>query len=306
MMKTYTIKRDTKLIENENEITLRRGVIHKNELTIDKEKSSKEFLTGFQSLVKNGTFKVSSDNPIYDDFESLSKFDFLTVAQEKNAISLLVVDDVLIGKAKPHFSEHVKIMAASDFLSASELSVLLEDKNILQVTTISEHKQQLLTNFGHIYLMTSMTSLSFLRGFNKLMKLTEQIHTIAVFDNKNIFISCIQHGETGCYECLEQQMMSRFEGVVEDYMIDFAMDVSTSELLIAIALIKKDMANIHTYGQSALLGNVIHFNIDHYEYSFNTNRIQSTCSTCATFNNILFEEQNIRSVNILKEMMQHD
>ncbi|HAZ5607721.1 TPA: bacteriocin biosynthesis cyclodehydratase, partial [Staphylococcus aureus] len=32
----------------------------------------------------------------------------------------------------------------------------------------------------------------------------------------------------------------------------------------------------------------------------------STCSTCSTINNVLFKEQNIKSANILKRMLEND
>ncbi|WP_308633317.1 hypothetical protein [Marinilactibacillus psychrotolerans] len=163
-----------------------------------------------------------------------------------------------------------------------------------------------LAEVEHVYLLTKMLDVSLLRGFNKLMKLIEKVNTIAFFDNENVFVTCIEHGETGCYECLEQQLMSHFEGYANDYIEPTETDISTAELFFALSIIEKEIENINIYSQSSLLGNIIHFNINNYEYSFNTNRIQSCCSTCSTFNNVLFEEQNIRSVNVLKELMSND
>jgi len=92
----------------------------------------------------------------------------------------------------------------------------------------------------------------------------------------------------------------------ETILMDVNIDISNAELLFALSIIKKEIENINLYGYSSLTGQLIHFNMNNYEYSFNTNRIQSACPSCATVNNILFEEQNIRSLNVLKELMDND
>ena len=39
------------------------------------------------------------------------------------------------------------------------------------------------------------------------------------YDNENVFFTNIHHGETGCYECLERQLISKFPGTVENYFV---------------------------------------------------------------------------------------
>ncbi|EMF0059268.1 bacteriocin biosynthesis cyclodehydratase [Enterococcus hirae] len=305
-MKTYLIKNGTKIINNDNEFILKRGAIHKSELVISKEDSSNDFVKAFQELIEKKNISISKEYAIYDDFKSLTKFGFLTFAKKELKKPLVIVEDELVEKVTDYLEQYSKVISISEFLTSKEIDLLNEDKNILKLSTIIEQKKLMLKDFEHVYLLTRMFNLSLLRGFNKLMKLTEMINTIAFFDNENVFITCIEHGETGCYECLEQQIMSHFEGFADSYIEQRDMDVSFSELLFALSIVKKEFDNINIYGQSSLLGNCIHFNMNNYEYSFNTNRIQSCCSNCATFNNVLFEEQNIRSVNVLKELMASD
>ncbi|MFL2061320.1 bacteriocin biosynthesis cyclodehydratase [Marinilactibacillus psychrotolerans] len=305
-MKTYTIKKGTNIKESSNEIILKRGVIHKNELIINKEDSSNEFIVTFQKLIKQESVLISHEDSVYDDFETLTKFGFLTVVKSEDEQSLIVVDDELVEKVKTFLNKNIKVTPASSFLTSKEIEILTEDKSILKLSDITEQKKLALAEVEHVYLLTKMLDVSLLRGFNKLMKLIEKVNTIAFFDNENVFVTCIEHGETGCYECLEQQLMSHFEGYANDYIEPTETDISTAELFFALSIIEKEIENINIYSQSSLLGNIIHFNINNYEYSFNTNRIQSCCSTCSTFNNVLFEEQNIRSVNVLKELMSND
>lgn len=59
------------------------------------------------------------------------------------------------------------------------------------------------------------------------------------FDNENVFVTCIEHGETGCYECLERQLLSHFDGVVTDYLVQSENNVSTAELMFVLSIIKK-------------------------------------------------------------------
>lgn len=305
-MKTYTIKKGTNIKESSNEIILKRGVIHKNELIINKEDSSNEFIVTFKKLIKQESVLISHEDSVYDDFETLTKFGFLTVVKSEDEQSLIVVDDELVEKVKTFLNKNIKVTPASSFLTSKEIEILTEDKSILKLSDITEQKKLALAEVEHVYLLTKMLDVSLLRGFNKLMKLIEKVNTIAFFDNENVFVTCIEHGETGCYECLEQQLMSHFEGYANDYIEPTETDISTAELFFALSIIEKEIENINIYSQSSLLGNIIHFNINNYEYSFNTNRIQSCCSTCSTFNNVLFEEQNIRSVNVLKELMSND
>ncbi|WP_323680648.1 bacteriocin biosynthesis cyclodehydratase [Listeria seeligeri] len=249
---------------------------------------------------------LSSENSVYNDLETLLKFGFLTTYDSQGVRALLVIEDNLLDIAKNYFHGEIDIISSSEFFLVKELQSLVENKDILKITKLAKEKEEILKDFNHVYLISNISNISLLRGFNKLMQLINQVNTIAFFDNENVFISCIEHGETGCYECLEQQLLTHFEGLTSDYLDVPENNVSTAELLFVIALIKKEIENISIYGQSSLLGNLIHFNFNNYEYAFNTNRIQSCCSTCATINNVLFEEQNIRSINILKELMSND
>ncbi|MBC1743465.1 bacteriocin biosynthesis cyclodehydratase [Listeria welshimeri] len=305
-MKTFNIRIGTQIFDNDTEIILKRGVIHKNELILNKEGSSKEFITTFKELTSKNSVSISPEDIIYNDFETLIKFGFLTISKNQDSRPLLIVEDNLLDNVRGYFHEEAEIISSSDFLLSKDIRLLTENKDILQLTKLADEKKEAFKNYNHIYLITSILNISLLRGFNKLMQLTNNINTIAFFDNENVFISCIEHGETGCYECLEQQLLTHFDGSVADYLVHSENNVSTAELFFALSLIKKEIENISIYGQSSLLGNLIHFNFNNYEYAFNTNRIQSCCSTCATFNNILFEEQNIRSINVLKELMSGD
>lgn len=301
-MNKFILKKGTQVIQNESELILRRGFIHKNEIIINKEESSNEFIGSFSKLILKGSVSLLNESNSYDDFDTLVKFGFLTVEVSVKELPLVIVEDKLFLFINEFFKEQASVKKLSDIISTEELNTLIEDKDVLKLAQILNAKSELLSNYGHIYLITNLVNLSLLRGFNKLMSSLGKINTIAFFDNANIFITCIEHKQTGCYECLENQILSNFDGYISDYSNIIENDTSNNEIFFVLSIIKKEIENAFIYGQSSLIGNVIHFNFDNYEYSFNTNRIQSCCTTCSTFNNILFEEQNIRSINILKEL----
>ncbi|GHU35516.1 hypothetical protein FACS1894193_08630 [Bacilli bacterium] len=306
MMKIYMIKKGTQVIENDKEIILRRGVIHKNELVINKDGSSEDFMTAFKELQEQEVFAMSAKHSAAEDFATLSKFGYFTMTKSERHKPLIIVDDTWYNDLKAYMGMATEVWRFSSFLSDKEVEILTQDKNILAISEVLENKKNTIENFDHIYLIANMASISSLRAFNRLMQLTEKINTMAFVDNENVYMTGIEHGETGCYECLEQQILTHFDGFVEDYLENASNEVSGSELLFVSSLLRKEIDNLTVYGQSSLLGNMIHFSFNNYEYSFETNRIQSCCTTCATFNHILFEEQNMRSINILKEVKNGD
>ncbi|MBF2663444.1 bacteriocin biosynthesis cyclodehydratase, partial [Listeria seeligeri] len=233
-MKTFNIRTGTQIFSNDIEIILRRGVIHKNELIINIGESSKEFVEIFKELTEKKSITLSSENSVYNDLETLLKFGFLTTYDSQGVRALLVIEDNLPDIAKNYFHGEIDIISSSEFFLVKELQLLVENKDILKITKLAKEKEEILKDFNHVYLVSNISNISLLRGFNKLMQLINQVNTIAFFDNENVFISCIEHGETGCYECLEQQLLTHFEGLASDYLDVPENNVSTAELLFVI------------------------------------------------------------------------
>lgn len=61
------------------EFILKRGVIYKNEIVINKEESLKEFVLIFKELVKKKIIIIFLEDVIYNDFEIFIKFGFLII-----------------------------------------------------------------------------------------------------------------------------------------------------------------------------------------------------------------------------------
>lgn len=66
--------KDLLVIENENEYILRKGFLHSNEVTINKEKSSKEFNSSFSIFVQENSIILNKNDKVYEDFHQLVQF----------------------------------------------------------------------------------------------------------------------------------------------------------------------------------------------------------------------------------------
>lgn len=150
---------------------------------------------------------------------------------------------------------------------------------------------------------------NYLKGINKLTKLISIPYNIGFYDNNNIFATRIIHGETGCYQCLENQILQKFDGYIEDYVSEMDSEKQVFDIKnygVLISIIKSEIEELNLYSDTELRGNVLHFYLPTYEYNFDKNRIQSDCSVCSTINNILYKEQNMKACNILAEVLGND
>ncbi|MBF8418016.1 bacteriocin biosynthesis cyclodehydratase [Heyndrickxia coagulans] len=305
-MTTFIFPNDLLVIENKQEIILRKGVLHKHEIIIDKEKSSSLFVKDFAQFMINKKIIIEENQEDYDDFCKPSQFNLISIEIKNSKDNVLFVNDTLFSFFNKYLKDRAVIKKISDILNRETIVKVNENKDKIALDQIMDKFEQSLSDYGHVYLIDSFFYMTRLRAFNRVMKELKKVNTIAVFDNENILITCIKHGVTGCYQCLEDNIISRFEGRANDYQIKEWDYFNLSEAAYILSIINKELENVEIYGSSSLLGNVMHFYIPNYEYSFNKNRIQSSCSVCSGMENVLFAEQNIRSINVLKELMKHD
>lgn len=94
---------DLVVIENNNEFILRKGFIHVNEVTIDKNGSSPQFVQVFEQFVAAGSLDVREDSDIWEDFRKLAQFYLIDVV---SPVSHLLVGDstVMAGRFAPRFN----------------------------------------------------------------------------------------------------------------------------------------------------------------------------------------------------------
>ncbi len=295
---------DLTMIESETEILLRKGAINVDELVLDKTKSSDAFIKAMEEVRRDGFTEIGENEESYDDFVQLAKFRLMDFESGKKF--LLVIDPEISLWAKEEY-KNTKVLLSTDFLSAGTVILFNEDKKKKELGVITSEFKQKYAEYDHIYYIGVFENILRNRAFNRLMKEAEMEFTMGLVDTDNLYLAGIKPGYTGCYECLEKHIITKFQGTFDDYMQKMEMNnahVTSNEadFHMLIGLILKDMDNIMRYNASTLLGNVLHFYTPNFEYSFNANRRSCGCTACAKINRVRFDEQNMRSINILKEV----
>lgn len=311
MGNTQFIKpKDLVVIENQDEYILRKGFIHINEIIIDKKKSSSNFVNKFRSYIKDGKITLSKEEESHDDFMKLLKFGFLGVKSNDRFLTLLGIENEVLSEILK--AKGIGFKYIDDFIKRENQLIICNDKDVNKINKIKDKVSQELEGYAHIYVMTEFANITQLRALNRVFSALDQEVTIGFVDNDNIYLVAVKPHYTGCYECLENHILSKFPGKVADYEAEYMSteiegDYSlNSNFLILAGFIFKDIENIEKYGMSSLTGNVIHFYSPNFEYSYNANLKSSACNVCAGLNHVRFEEQNIRSINIIKEMVKDD
>ena len=206
--------------------------------------------------------------------------------------------------------EKIKIGTIEDVFDLNDMKAINECKDATLLNNICNKSKKKFAEYNHIYYIDDFCNLNRLRGFNRLMNMLNIENTIGFMDNNNIYLTGIKPRYTGCYECLEKHIITKFSGTMSEYInqynYSFKSKLDMGDISVLMGLVIKDMDNINTYGSSSLTGNVIHMYTPNFEYSYNINRKSSSCSVCAKLNNVMFEEQNIRSVNVIKEAFLDD
>ncbi|WP_191962749.1 bacteriocin biosynthesis cyclodehydratase, partial [Staphylococcus aureus] len=220
----------------------------------------------------------------------------------------IITDKVAKAFFKDHLDQVDEIYEFNEVLERHEIETLNNQKSNLSINEVVKKQQSKLANMN-VFVILSYANQPFIKAFNFLTNLLDITYTLVFYDNENVFFTNIQHGETGCYECLERQLVSKFPGKIENYLVPDEQNQGIYNLKLysyILSIMINEINNIEIYGDSTLIGNVLHFYLPTYEYNFNFNKRQSTCSTCSTINNVLFKEQNIKSANILKRMLEND
>ena len=291
---------DLVVIENNNEFILRKGFIHVNEVTIDKNGSSPQFVQVFEQFVAAGSLDVREDSDIWEDFRKLAQFYLIDVVSP--VLHLLVGDStVMAGRFAPRFN----VMRKDAFISHKQCVEIVEGKNPMTIDSIIENVHRKLNGASSFYYIDALENLTDLRAVNRLACLLDMQAVIGCYDDDNVYFTRIMPGYTGCFECLERHIISKFPGVLTDYIskrhLHPAYTENSPAALMLDSWILQDADNIDRNGDSSMLGKVLHFSLRDFEYSCNENRRYVSCPACAGRNMALFEEQNERAVNVLEE-----
>ncbi|ADC86166.1 MULTISPECIES: hypothetical protein [Staphylococcus] len=294
--------------ENNSEYILKKGYLHQHSIAIDKEESSKNFIDNFKTLIAENQIELNENDDIIEDFNKLTQLNLIHQKIDTFNKICIITDKAAKAFFKDHLDQVDEIYEFNEVLERHEIEILNNQKNNLSINEVVKKQQSKFADMN-VFVILSYANQPFIKAFNFLTNLLDMAYTLAFYDNENVFFTNIHHGETGCYECLERQLISKFPGTIENYFVPDAQNQGMYNLKLysyILSIMINEINNIEIYGDSTLIGNVLHFYLPTYEYNFNFNKRQSTCSTCSTINNVLFKEQNMKSANILKRVLEND
>lgn len=299
MPATFVKPKDLMVFQSGNEIILRKGFVHINEVVIDKAGSSKLFLKNFSKLIASHQLLLSESDESYPDFLQLLKLNLIGIESSSKPLIVTQID------LPAWFKDKYQILPLRELLTAQEEKLVREDKSPHALKTLQEKTKKALGGCGRIYVVDEFKHFTSLRAINKLLFDLDKEFVVGFLDNENIYLTGIRPKYTGCYMCLEQHILSKFSGYAEEYCDSAAGDENGGSLAFLLALIDQDAGNVSKFSMSELTGNVIHMYTPSFEYSFGLNMKSSACPVCCKINNLKFKEQNIRASAILKSYGEH-
>lgn len=300
--------KDLLVIENENEYILRKGFLHSNEVTINKEKSSKEFNSSFSTFIQENSIILNKNDKVYEDFHQLVQFRLIDLKSNEKIV-VIANSKIFEGKDKILF-DNIILMEKDDVLSHVDVVKINENKDPVTLNEIYSKYGELFKDYDGIYYIDDLRNITSLRAINRITAELNIELTLGFYDNDNVYLTKIKHGYTGCFECMEKHIISKFPNDMNYYMNRDSKCTSYNSndpsIMFLLSILTVDIQNVLVYGSSSLLGQVIHFYLPSFEYSYNSNRRYISCPTCGGINKTIFEEQNVRSVNLIKEAMRDD
>lgn len=305
-MKRFKLPEDVLIKFDENIISISRGVINYQEINIDKIQSSPLFVSVLEKLYKDKLIEVSNPE-IIKDLTTLSEMGYLEKILPDSIYKniLFVVDEVEYKYYSDNLPKNVDLMLSNKISNDNSFIKLLsiEDKNEERTLMDNITNKYKLKKYNYIVYVDTYYHASRIRIFNKIIKYLDIYSTFAISDYSLMLITTIKHGETGCFECLENQMQTKINSIdilrKNRNRKDF---YSLSLISLKFGFVLSILDNIIQNKNTNTLGNVIEYDSNTKEYYFDNNRIQTSCKICSTQNNAFHEEQNMKTVNILNSL----
>lgn len=305
-MTKYKMPSDVLVRANGNDLELQRGVLNYHDLVIDIKNSNYNLVNALFKL-HNGEIYQTENKEISRDLNVLSELGYLnTVSELTDPKEVLLVTDKSEYELYKNSQLNVgKIITCDELINDDELDLITNIQNSVQkkerLKKISDKYS--INKYKHIVWIDSYYDVRRIRVFNILLKFLKIDGTFAISDIDFFFLTTVRHGTTGCFECLENQIRTKIKNIeLVNNPINRSNDISYSHKVLKFGYVLLILEDILNEGISNTLGNVIEFDTKTKEFFFDSNRIQTSCSVCATQNNVFHEEETIKTVNILNKL----
>ncbi len=251
-------------------------------------------------VLQNNEISIKDTDEEFEDIKSLYSYGFLSIDMEIQKKTALIFSKEIKPEVEKYtlMEDKVDLVYINDLLSNKDIEIIMENKNMLKINNIYEKLDSLLSKYDFVNIVNHLAEDFLSTILNNYFVNREKNFIILLIDNEHLTLTGVIPKVTGCYDCLSKKITSKFS-------IDrFESNNKETNILmfnIGISILLKSIEQIYLYGTSNIMGNVIYYSLNNFEYKFDFNRRTMLCDTCVN-NNLLFEEQNIRSINILKSL----
>lgn len=266
----FKLKDNIKVIETEDSFILKTGNISRREVEIEKEAQNQ-----LRELLINKVIKV--DIP-FDDLITLFELGFLDIINhEKN--KLLVISDKNI----------------HEVLSSEEIEIVLMNRDKFKIDQIVNKVKEKIEDKYPVIIFSSY-DIDYIFALNTIFVKLDSSYRFVIYDGFNLFTGGVIPKLTGCFNCFVKKLLSG-----KDVSISQEKTKETTSEKILEVLIDSLEKDIELYNMDPLSGYVSYMNYRMFYSEKSINNRTVLCEVCCGRDNVIFKEQNIKSVNLNNE-----
>lgn len=197
----------------------------------------------------------------------------------------------------------IDFISYSDLFNKDEADVLITRIDALEYKKSYNKFEQKLKEYRCVMVVGGLCYLSKLLMLNHIISNGCIPSIFFTYDISSCYIVGVNSKiGTGCFECFTTNLLSKKEIVDVKYQSnvlekDFGVNYFINSVL------NTEVQNIKVFQESILYGNVITYIPGLYQYTFDFNRRTVQCENCTEYFYNSFEEQNIASINVIKEIV---
>ncbi|BDH76175.1 hypothetical protein [Actinomyces naeslundii] len=290
----YRLRPGTSVLENDADLVLRAGAIHRHDITIDKQQSDAALIDALHRLACGEDVSPSDD--VVDDLEQLVTMGFVQDVQPvRDGLSHVLVEAAFLSDVGGMGD---RVTTLEEMLPAELVDAILLGRRSFGLEDLP-----IAWDPGTRWaVVSSFTQLNRLRALNRLLRAARIGFTAALVDVDNVYLAGIRPTSSGCLECLETKVMTHFPGMADEYLSSASPQSARAlehETALAVAMMRSEIEWMRRFGAPAVDGIALHIHLPTWEFSRSLNLRTALCPACAGLNNAQFEERNLRIVNLL-------
>ena len=285
----YRLRPGTSVLENDADLVLRAGAIHRHDITIDKQQSDAALIDALHRLACGEDVSPSDD--VVDDLEQLVTMGFVQDVQPvRDGLSHVLVEAAFLSDVGGMGD---RVTTLEEMLPAELVDAILLGRRSFGLEDLPVAWEP----GTRLAVVSSFTQLNRLRALNRLLRAARIGFTAALVDVDNVYLAGIRPTSSGCLECLETKVMTHFPGISS--ASPQSARALEHETALAVAMMRSEIESVRRFGAPAVDGIALHIHLPTWEFSRSLNLRTALCPACAGLNNAQFEERNLRIVNLL-------